>query len=69
MRRWSLKSSPPVNAIFGPDGSMTSVSARRFAAMKSRESIIAAVNERWLTNDPDRGRQDEPEWTSKRSIA
>ena len=44
---------------------MTSVSARRLAAMKSRESIIAAVSVRWLTSDPDRGRQDEPVWSFK----
>jgi len=44
---------------------MTSVSARRLAAMKSRESIIAAVSARWLTNDPERGRQEEPVWTSE----
>jgi hypothetical protein len=30
------------------------------AAMKSRESIIAAVSVRWFTSDPDRGRQNEP---------
>ena len=48
---------------------MTSASVRRLAAMKSRESIIAAVSVRWLTSDPDRGRQAEPVWTSKRSMA
>ena len=37
IRRWSLKSRPPVSAIFGPAGTMTSVSARRLAAMKSRD--------------------------------
>jgi hypothetical protein len=38
-----------VSAIFGPGGSMTSISARRLAARKSWESIIAAVSVRWLT--------------------
>ena len=60
MRWWSLKSSPPVSAIFGPEGSRISVSARRLAAMKSREPIIAAVRVRWFTSDPDRGRHNVP---------
>ena len=38
----------------------TSVSARRLAARKSRLSIIAAVRVRWLTIEPERGRQAEP---------
>jgi len=42
----SLNSSPPVSAIFGPDGNNTSVSARRLAAIKSRLSIMAAVSVR-----------------------
>ena len=46
IKLWSLKSRPPVTAIFGPAGTMTSVSARRLAAMKSRESISAAVRVR-----------------------
>ena len=58
-----------MKAIFGPAGSSTSVSARRLAARKSRLSIIAAVSVRWLTIDPERGRQAEPVWTSKRSAA
>ena len=51
-----------MKAIFGPAGSMTSVSARRLAARKSRLSIIAAVRVRWLTIEPVRGRQGEPVW-------
>jgi hypothetical protein len=46
-----------VSAILGPDGNMTSVSAQRLPARKSLESIVAAVSERWLTSDPERGRQ------------
>ena len=56
IRRWSLKSSPPVRAIFGPGGSITWVSGRCFATRKSRLSIMAAVSVRWLTLDPERGR-------------
>jgi hypothetical protein len=67
--RWSLKSSPPVRAIFGPAGSSTSVSARRLAARKSRLSIIAEVSARWFTRDPERGRHADPVSTSKRSAA
>jgi len=48
----------------GASGNSTSVSLRRFAARKSRLSIIAAVRVRWLTIDPVRGRQDEPVWCS-----
>jgi hypothetical protein len=69
MRWWSLNSSPPVKAILGPAGTITSVSARRRAAIKSRLSIIAAVSVRWLTSDPARGRHGEPVCTSKRSAA
>jgi hypothetical protein len=49
-----------VKATLGPAGSSTSVSARRLAARKSRLSIIAAVNVRWLIIDPARGRQEDP---------
>ena len=52
-----------MKAILGPAGSSTSVSARRLAARKSRLSIIAEVSVRWLTIDPERGRQAEPVWT------
>src|SRR5215831_10061468 len=52
-----LKSRPPVKATLGPAGSSTSVSARRLAARKSRLSTIAAVSVRWLTIEPERGRQ------------
>ena len=38
-----------MKAIFGPAGSMTSVAARRLAAMKSLESMTAEVRARWLT--------------------
>ena len=48
---------------------MTSVSARRFAAMKSRLSIIAAVIVRWLTFDPVRGCQCDPVCLAKCSAA
>jgi hypothetical protein len=48
----SLHSRPPVKAIFAPAGSITSVSARRRAAMKSRLSITAEVSAFRLTSDP-----------------
>jgi hypothetical protein len=51
-----------VKAIFGPAGSITSVSARRRAAMKSRLSITAEVSALRLTKDPWRGCQAEPVW-------
>jgi hypothetical protein len=51
---------PPEKAIFGPAGSSTSLSALRFAAMKSRLSIMAEVIWRWLTRDPERGDQGVP---------
>src|SRR6202035_1753049 len=43
IRRWSLKSSPPVKAILGPAGMSGSFSTRRLAARKSRLSIMVAV--------------------------
>ena len=58
-----------MKAIFGPAGSSTSVSARFLAARKSRLSIIAAVRVRWLTFEPERGRQAEPVWRSNCSAA
>jgi hypothetical protein len=36
IKRWSLKSRPPVTAILGPAGTSTSLSARHLAARKSR---------------------------------
>lgn len=53
----------------GPAGSMISVVARLLAARKSRLSIMAEVKLRWLTIDPERGRQDDPVWRSKCSAA
>ena len=44
-------------------------SARRLAARKSRLSIIAEVRLRWLTFEPERGRQAEWVWCSKWSAA
>jgi len=52
-----------------PAGRRTSASARRFAVMKSRLSMIAAVSARWLTLEPARGRQAEPVVAAKRSAA
>jgi hypothetical protein len=51
---------PAREGILGPAGSSGSVSARRLAARKSRLSIMAAVSVRWLTIEPERGRQAEP---------
>jgi hypothetical protein len=50
-----LQSVPPVKAIRVPSGT-SNVSARRRAAMNSRLSIIVAVNVRWLSIEPVRGR-------------
>jgi hypothetical protein len=58
-----------VTAIFGPAGNNASFSARRLAARKSRPSIMAEVGARWLTFDPERGRQAEPMWRSNWSAA
>src|SRR5262249_32660683 len=52
-----------------PAGSSTSVSARRLAARKSRLSTIAAVSVRWVTIEPERGRQVDPVWRSNWSAA
>src|SRR3954466_13029063 len=60
IRSTSLHSAPPVNATRVPAGIRTWASARRFALMKSRLSIIAAVRARWLTIDPERGRHADP---------
>jgi len=60
MRWQSLQSAPPANAILGPASRKISVSASFPALMKSRQSITAGVNARWLTSDPARGRQDGP---------
>ena len=48
---------PPAKAILVPAGISTSVSARRRAARKSRQSITADVIAWWLTFEPVRGRQ------------
>jgi len=45
------------------------LSARFFAARKSRLSIMAEVSVRWLTFDRERGRQAEPVWRSNSSAA
>ena len=59
----SLQSLPPVNATLGPVGSMTWVSARRRAAMKSRLSTMAAVKRASVHKGlPWRGCQAEPVW-------
>jgi len=57
----------PVNAMRVPAGTCNSVSARRRAAMNSRLSIMAAVSARWLTMEPERGRQAEPVSTANSS--
>ena len=59
-RSTSLHSDPPVNSTRVPAGIRTWASARRFALLKSRLSIIAAVRARWLTIDPERGRHADP---------
>ena len=48
-----------------PGRQMTSVSARRLAARKSRLSITAEVTARWFTIEPLRGCQYDPVWTGE----
>ena len=56
--------SPPVNATLAPAGSITWVSARLRAAMKSLESISVAVRGLRLTSEPECGRHDLLKWWS-----
>ena len=58
-----------MRATFGPAGNVDLAFGAALGGNEILGSIIAAVSVRWLMSDPDRGRQDEPVWTSKRSTA